>query len=84
MSISLPIAVRNTLSISSGVQRRTIGQVDASVEVIAFWSGIALPAVYLPLLTSGLRDLTEFGIIVGLIALHLVALIVGHEHRIEQ
>jgi hypothetical protein len=46
---------------------------------MSFWAAILLPLVYLPLLSGGLGSQTGF-IVIGLLALHLIALFVGHNH----
>ncbi len=47
----------------------------------AFWSGIALPLLYLPLMAQGIETLPRLGLVLGLLGLHLVALLGGREHR---
>lgn len=49
----------------------------------AFWSGIALPLVYLPLLAQGIETVSGLGLVLGLIELHLAALIIGRNHGRE-
>jgi len=83
MSYIPQTTLRKRLPIRSVARSRLIGQLDASIELLAFWAGIMLPVVYLPVLAGGLGNLTEFGMSLGLIALHLLALIVGHEHQAE-
>lgn len=51
------------------------------LSVMAFWSAIALPALYLPLLFAGLESLNGLGLFLGLFGLHIVALILGQSHR---
>ncbi|MFB6121135.1 MAG: hypothetical protein ABEJ68_08485 [Halobacteriaceae archaeon] len=46
-----------------------------------FWTGIALPFLYVPLLLAGPSGVAEQQIAFVLIALHGVALLVGHNHR---
>jgi hypothetical protein len=41
---------------------------------------VALPFLYVPLLFGGLGG-NEFAVFFGLLGLHLVALVVGHNHR---
>ncbi|WP_396612603.1 hypothetical protein ACH9L7_04825 [Haloferax sp. S1W] len=58
----------------------TLGRVALEpFETLAFWSAIALPLAYLPLLASGLGggDLPLFA---GLLALHVTALVLGRDH----
>jgi len=51
----------------------------ATVRRVSFWSAILLPLVYLPLLSGGFGPQTGY-IIIGLLALNLIALFVGHNH----
>lgn len=51
------------------------------LSVLAFWSAIALPALYLPLLVAGLDTPNDLGIFLGLFALHVIALVLGQSHR---
>lgn len=46
-----------------------------------FWTGIALPFLYVPLLLAGPAGAAEQRIAFVLIALHGLALLVGHSHR---
>ena len=49
------------------------------VRVVAFWTAVALPFLYLPLLFGGLKgDAALFG---GLLVLNAVALLLGHDYR---
>ena len=51
------------------------------VRVVAFWTAVILPFIYLPLLFGGLEgNATLFG---GLLALNAVALLLGHDYRRE-
>ena len=51
------------------------------VEAVAFWSAIALPFLYLPLLFTGLETTQELLAFLGLLGLNLVAFVVGHRHK---
>lgn len=50
-------------------------------EAIAFWSAIALPFLYLPLLVSGLGSTPQFSAFLALLALHAVAIVGGHRYN---
>jgi len=52
---------------------------EASIRRVSFWVAILLPLVYLPLLSGGLGPQTGY-IVIGLLALNLIALFVGHSH----
>ncbi|AFK19324.2 MULTISPECIES: hypothetical protein [Haloferax] len=58
----------------------TLGRIAFEpLKVFAFWSAIALPLAYLPLLASGL-DSGELPLFAGLIALHAATLVLGRNH----
>ncbi|WP_276301980.1 hypothetical protein [Halorussus lipolyticus] len=52
-------------------------------EVVGFWSAIALPFLYLPLLASGISTQGELLTFIGLLALNVAALLAGHSHKRE-
>ncbi|KTG30885.1 hypothetical protein AUR66_05770 [Haloferax profundi] len=49
------------------------------IEAVAFWSAVALPIAYLPLLANGLTS-ADVPLFVGLLALHATALVLGRGH----
>ncbi|WP_191965449.1 MULTISPECIES: hypothetical protein [Haloferax] len=49
------------------------------LETVAFWSAVALPIAYLPLLANGLSS-ADVPLFVGLLALHAAALVLGRGH----
>lgn len=51
------------------------------ISALGFWSAIALPALYLPLLAAGLDSTDDLLVFLGLFAVHLVSLYVGRTHR---
>ncbi len=51
------------------------------IEAIAFWSAIALPFLYLPLLVSGLGSNAQLTAFLVLLCVHAVAIVVGHRHN---
>jgi len=53
------------------------------VEVLGFWSAVALPFLYLPLLFTGISSDAELLTFVGLLALNVAALLAGHGHKRE-
>ncbi|MFB6135420.1 MAG: hypothetical protein ABEJ04_01550 [Halobacteriaceae archaeon] len=54
-----------------------------AVEAVAFWTAVALPAAYLPLL--GVRPGPEsVTLAVALLVLEVVALLVGHGHAADR
>jgi len=53
------------------------------IEVVGFWSAIALPFLYVPLLFAGISSQAELLTFVGLLALNVAALLAGHDHNRE-
>lgn len=51
------------------------------IQIIAFWTAIALPFLHIPLLLYGLETTAELYTFFGLVALNLVALFVGHGYN---
>lgn len=51
----------------------------APLETVAFWSAVALPLEYLPILANGLGS-ADVPLFVGLLALHATALVLGRGH----
>jgi hypothetical protein len=51
----------------------------AAPQAVAFWSAIALPLAYMPLLYGGLNG-SEALLLIGLVAANLVAFVLGHGH----
>lgn len=57
------------------------GSVAAPLSALSFWMAIALPALYLPLLFTGLSTVPDLLTFFGLFGLHLVALFGGRSYR---
>lgn len=55
--------------------------VRSSVEAVAFWSAVALPFLYVPLLATGIPSQAEQTAFVALLVLNVLALVVGHGHK---
>lgn len=53
------------------------------LEVVGFWSAIALPFLYVPLLFTGISTQGELLTFIGLLALNVAALLAGHGHKRE-
>ena len=51
------------------------------VEAVGFWSAVALPFLYLPLLFTGIASQGELLTFLGLLALNLAALLAGHGYK---
>ncbi|MGB9931456.1 hypothetical protein [Haloarcula amylolytica] len=52
-----------------------------AVRGIAFWTAIALPFLYLPLLITGLNSGATRVAFVALVVFNAVTLFIGHAHR---
>ena len=66
---------------SEWAARLTLRKGTELVRVVAFWTAVVLPFLYLPLLFGGLQgDATLFG---GLLVSNAVALLLGHDYRRE-
>lgn len=50
------------------------------LEAAAFWAAIVLPVAYVPVLGSGVGDGYSAALLAALLAVHLVAVTVGHGH----
>ncbi|WP_435155159.1 hypothetical protein [Haladaptatus sp. DFWS20] len=52
------------------------------IQFVGFWSAVALPFLYVPLLMNGLAD-AELTVFLSLLVCHIVALFAGHSYRQE-
>ncbi|MFW5956563.1 MAG: hypothetical protein ACOCQY_04085 [Halorhabdus sp.] len=68
---------------SEGRSARSHGWLLEPVRGVAFWAAIALPFIQLPLLLSGLQRPATLLAFLGLLALNVFALYVGHAYRRE-
>lgn len=84
---SLPDATR--LGPTSGAEEANDGgrpalpawSLSTPLSALSFWLAIALPAVYLPLLITGLSTVPDLVSFLGLFGLHLAALFGGRSYR---
>lgn len=51
-----------------------------SVTAVGFWLGTLLPIVYLPVILSGIDSMSRLSLFVALLAIHALALVVGHDY----
>lgn len=51
-----------------------------AVTAVGFWLGALLPVAYLPVFLSGIDSAETLSIFCGLLAIHALALIVGHDY----
>ncbi|WP_435346753.1 hypothetical protein [Haloarchaeobius sp. HRN-SO-5] len=52
----------------------------APVRMASFWLAVVLPFVHLPILLTGLGSADGAGTFLGLLALNMVTLVIGHGH----
>lgn len=50
------------------------------IEAAGFWAAVAMPFVYIPLLLAGVDNGSEQIALAALVALHVVALVVGKRY----
>lgn len=60
--------------------RSSARAVTPSLTAVSFWVGTLLPIVYLPLLLTGVDSGPRFALLIALLALNVVALVLGHEY----
>lgn len=78
MSIrSLPDVPRK-FDVRSQLSLRTVTD---PLSALAFWTAIALPAIYLPLAMTGIDNAGELAIFLGLFGAHVFALLAGRSYR---
>lgn len=51
------------------------------IEAIAFWTAVALPFLYIPLLIYGLETSGQVLAFLGLITLNVIAFVLGHGYK---
>ena len=61
-------------------RRPVVGDLSQPLSALAFWSAIALPLLYVPLLAAGLDSSGDLLLFLGLFALHLAALFGGRTY----
>ena len=60
---------------------RTASQhVFTPVRAAGFWSAIALPFLYVPLVATGLETEAELSVFLALLAANVIAIALGHSH----
>ncbi|APX95248.1 hypothetical protein [Natronorubrum daqingense] len=55
-----------------------------AITAAGFWLGTLLPVAYLPVFLAGIDSAGAFLVLVGLLSVHALALIVGHEYPDSQ
>ena len=70
------------LAVSNWSQdERITAAITRPLEAIAFWSAIALPFLYIPLLIYGLDTGGRVAVFLGLIVLNVIAFVLGHGYN---
>lgn len=54
--------------------------VSRSVTAAGFWLGTLFPVVYFPVILAGIDSMSRLSLFLGLLALHALALVVGHDY----
>lgn len=76
-----PTDLEDTLHESGRALQSVGSSVRGPITGAAFWTAVALPFLHLPLLLlTGLSSRSTTVAFVGLLALNVVALLVGHPH----
>lgn len=57
--------------------------VTTPFQILGFWAAVTLPFLHVPLLFSGLETASQTVTFLALLALNLVALLVGHSYRAD-
>jgi hypothetical protein len=87
MSPSSPSSNESTPVVLEGGLPAALGRyghgLKTGVTSIAFWTAVILPFLHLPLLVSGLENSSTQLAFVGLLALNVVAAVLGQPHRSE-
>ncbi|PSQ26194.1 hypothetical protein BRD03_10950 [Halobacteriales archaeon QS_9_68_17] len=91
--MSSPSPVRNEQATTEAGENSRRGEVvrdrlgvdslATPIRMVSFWMAVALPFLHVPLLLQGLHGPSETFTFLGLLALNLVALLVGHPHNSE-
>jgi hypothetical protein len=58
-----------------------VRSVRIAVQRVGFWAAVGLPAVYLPLLATGLKTPADGAVFATLLVANVAGLVVGHEHN---
>lgn len=81
MSTSTPSAPDTPDASTPGLQPSVdLETVLAPLRATSFYAAVALPLAYVPLLVAGLETVPQVTAFAALLALNLLALVVGHGH----
>jgi len=59
----------------------SIESLATPISAIAFWLAIAIPALYVPLIATGVDGPGELGLFFGVFGFHLLSLFLGRSYR---
>jgi hypothetical protein len=65
---------------SSRERRLVVSSLSEPLSAVAFWSAIALPLLYVPLLAAGLATTQDLLLFLGLFGIHVIALFGGRSY----
>lgn len=71
------------LARAAEIARRAAGSAAQQTRIVGFWSAVALPFLYVPVLASGLETTTETGVVLALLVLNFLAVVVGRGHKAD-
>lgn len=76
---------RPTVTVPRHLPRRPswaiVERLEPPVEAIGFWAAVGLPVIYLSLVAWGIESRTGLRVFLSLLGLHVIALVVGHDHQ---
>lgn len=61
----------------------TLHRLRPTAVAIAFWGSVGLPAAYLWMMAGGIETLSELSLLLGLLALHGVAIVGGRNYPVS-
>ena len=64
----------------AGERPPVVAALGAPLSAVAFWCAVGLPVLYVPLLVTGLDAPRDLALFLGLLGLHLVALVAGRSY----
>jgi hypothetical protein len=91
MSHSSPSTDQEPLANDSGEARpladsvvvNPLAAVLTPIRILGFWTAVALPFLYLPLLVVGIESASRATAFLGLLALDVLALLIGRSHKLD-
>lgn len=81
MRSSHPISGFDSSAVTTDLFGPVASTVVGTVRTVAFWTAVALPFLYIPLLVSRETGADVLLPLAALVVVNVVALVVGHGHR---